>query len=615
MSMTADHQRINDAVMSTAARLLQAAQEDEHGIYWITPPHIQGGAPGESTDLFNGTTGILFFFLSLYDYTGEAAYLRVCIRGTARLLQHPEIRQPAFYPFYTGATGILLLCIRMHRYTGNSDYLEQALLLTYSYQQGILQEVKKDDLLSGDAGNLLLFTHLYAYTQHPCYLEIMRQLIDQLLSHARIAPAGLKWDPVKQAYDSLTGFSHGGSGIAFALLQAARCLHSDGLLYLAEQALAYENTYADPARNNWMDLRTGVKRMQQLADTQGAAILKWELTPFLAGMSHLNTWAHGAAGIGIARLHIWEHTHHPAYMADIQQALRRCLADAAADNRGDYTLCSGYGGIAAFLVEAARILKQPYLTAAAQRIAIAAIDYSEKHHTYNSHLITDPEDPGLLSGLAGAGYFLLSTIHAPGPDSILHPAINTENTEINVNAYTLNEIKEKLFSRYYPRTWQTLTQDETIAGILLQARDIPGLRILLREQIIRHPDARSLFLNEDTATDLWLQHKGWLQHRECRRLQQQLIQQVTEHRLLVISRHVKVCGQVIWYSHDTGINSTSAGKLTAVILEWLATPMSMIQLQEQLMQTQPPGTPDAVAYNIITAQVNELLQCGFITPA
>src|SRR5690606_36638977 len=112
--------------------------------------------------------------------------------------------------------------------------------------------------------------------------------------------------------------------------------------YLAEEALAYEMLYYDAAASNWLDLRLTSTRLEE------ADIMDWQTDRFRKYASDANSWAHGAAGVGIARLYAWQVTGKDCYLQQAQAALQRCLEDARQLPRGDVTLCSGYGGIAAF---------------------------------------------------------------------------------------------------------------------------------------------------------------------------------------------------------------------------------------------------------------------------
>jgi lantibiotic modifying enzyme len=94
--------------------------------------HCEQGKPGESTHIFNGSAGILLFFLSLYKYNKKQCYLQTALSIANRLLKHADTGSPRYYTFYGGAAGMLYICTQLYRSTGNAVYLEKALELERS---------------------------------------------------------------------------------------------------------------------------------------------------------------------------------------------------------------------------------------------------------------------------------------------------------------------------------------------------------------------------------------------------------------------------------------------------------------------------------------------------
>ncbi|MBW8682960.1 lanthionine synthetase LanC family protein [Chitinophaga rhizophila] len=482
-----DEQRIQIALSAITDRLLPL----------IHPDRIQEdlSQPGASIDLFNGKAGMICFYLRLADY--QPAYRAACIAAADTLLFHPAVFQQSYYTLYTGATGLLYLCVQLYEVTNDALYLHRAGELTARFQEGILQEVIQDDFISGHAGNLLVLTQLYGYTKDNEILLLIRQLADKLLSNARIAKQGLRWGHFKGSYDCLTGFSHGASGIAHALLQVAGYFRDEGLEYLAMEAWRYEMTYHDPARNNWLDLRLTSTRLQD------ADIMDWELTRFQQYISDVNSWAHGAAGIGLANLYAWRQTGQAHFGTAVTAALERCMADANNLSRGDYTLCSGYGGIALFLLQAAEILKKPDLRDMAKQLAVAAVNYFEKHGTYNSFISGSVNDPGLFSGMAGVGYLFASVLLPPRSNDIIVPCICVPAHDSPL--YAAGAVKRQLFSRYYERS--LAIADPAAVDM---ANDVHQLEALLRPTLYRE----DCFIYEQSLTNVWRYHRGLLYYTQ-----------------------------------------------------------------------------------------------------
>ncbi|HEY8918707.1 MAG TPA: lanthionine synthetase LanC family protein, partial [Chitinophaga sp.] len=459
--MEQDKAIVEEEVFRIAAQLLPVIHPD------VVVNSNQG------TDLFNGSAGVILFYLRLYDHCKDPLYLQVCEQAAAVLLENPAIHRQQYFTLYTGATGLIYLCIKMYEATAAEKYLNHALLLLQHFEPGILQQVVQDDFMSGHAGNIFLLTYLHAHTENDSVKSLTRSLTDKLIQQARIAPQGLRWGHVKRSYDCLAGFSHGASGIAYALLQAAQYWEDEGLTYLAEQALHYEMLYYDAAANNWLDLRLTSTHLYE------ADIMDWQAAGFRKYVSDANAWAHGAAGVGLSRLYAWQLTRNPSYLQQVNQALERCLKDVQQLQRGDFTLCSGYGGLASFLLQAAGILQRPQLRLAAQQTALAAVQFYRQQGVYNTYVPDANNDPGLFSGLAGVGYFLVDTLLPYKEDAITHPTIYSTPRKKRVPLYAPGEVKKKLFLRYYSRTILLLQEQERWQD----ANNIPALEAILQRHI------------------------------------------------------------------------------------------------------------------------------------
>jgi lantibiotic modifying enzyme len=541
---------------------------------------------GESTDIFNGSAGILLFFLSLYKYNNKQCYLQTALAIANRLLKHADITTPRYYTFYGGAAGVLYICTQLYKSTGNLAYLEKALELERSYSTGFRERVTQCDLLSGQAGILLAVSHLYAYTKEPSLLTTMDGVISRLVSGAHIARTGLKWDTFKHSYDSLTGFSHGASGIAFALSQAGHYFGAGGLQYLAEQAFEYEATYFDSHTGNYMDLRIGVERMQNIRSEYNDLLYEWPLSAFQPTMSGISSWAHGAAGCALSRLFAFEATGEQVYVQQAGKALACSWEYFLQQQYIDYSLCSGYGGIAAVFVQAAKTLNEPEWHTRAMQIANAAIDYYNKQGTYNSKVPQHITDPGLFSGMGGVGYWLLGCLQSFEADDVLHPGLVTahppcSDSNIISEKYTSAFVNRMIYSKYYPET-----------------------------------------------VSLWKQHTGFLQYRQRRLLTEALLEQyrlLADEQWLMLTfktaTHIVVTdkdneqGQELYYCHEAGIGHVRLTGFAAILLHRFQKDRSVEAVAVAIQHQFFINENKAAVQQATIAQVKELVNAGFLIPA
>jgi hypothetical protein len=626
MSRFPDSRLFEEEVFRIADTLLASLQQDEDGYYWQRRRLNDTGTAlplPETTDIFNGSAGTILFFLALYRYQPDDRYIDCCRQVLDKLLKKVYADTPAYYTFYTGATGLIYVCISMYETTGSYSYIEEAIQLAFYLEQGFSKRVVKDDLLSGHAGNLLVLTYLYAHSGEQSLLAIIRQIADTLISHARIADVGLKWDNEKFAYDSLTGFSHGAAGIAYALLETGRYFEDEALCYLGEQALAYEMQYFDTQKNNWMDLR--VNSLQIPHDE----ILNWNLESFKKRMSDTCSWAHGAAGAGLTRLHAFHITGNAFYAEQARIGIQRTLQDVSTAARNNYTLCSGYGGHILLLLKAAQVLGDSSLHAQAEMYAQNAMQFFQQHGTYNTYSAVTHDDPAFLSGLAGMGYLYLQFLLPYDGNTVLHPLIPGHAKEYGTSAlYDITTVKADILGCHFKQTLSLLMPD-TLPWHRIG--DIQELEQYLMQQINQDQQEELLetFTFESTMTSLWKMHKGMLCYRK-KAQQLQIIsrnmQQNDDHVLLnkklVLCSHVKIhssrSAYKVMYCHEQGVAITSVNRLPGLVLSQLQYPATIATVITSIAEIHFPGQSMEIRKRLssaILAQVRSLLQHGLITAA
>lgn len=579
MNKLSDRSFIEAEVTRIADELVKLGNRDAKGLYWKTPNSHAPGEMTESIDLFNGNAGIILFFLAIYRYKKKQEYLQTALEAAGRLLQHEQVLHPQYYTFYGGATGILYVCIQLYKATGQTYYLQKALQLEQQYRPGYNNRVTQYDLLSGQAGILLAVLHLYACTKEPSLLRSIEEIINKLITGAHPGRTGLKWDTNKHGYDSLTGFSHGASGIAFSLLQTAHFFHAPGLQYLATQAFEYESNYYDPHTGNYMDLRVGAARMTTIREQYNDKLHDWPLATFTPTMSGISSWAHGAAGCAISRLFAYKITGDQ--LSESKAALDYSWLYFQQQKQIDYSLCSGYGGIAASFMLAAQILHQPVWQTRALTIAGSAIEFHDKEHTYNSKIQHTVPDCGLFSGLAGVGYWLLGCLQPLTTDNIIHPALDVSCDVPNAiqEKFSVEEIKAQIKNRYHP----------------------------------------------ELVTGLWRQHTGFLQFRQRRLLIQQRFEsfeQLTDTQWLkqhfITANHIELINveneqtPLLYYCHETGISHMPVSKFTGTLLQHFRKSEALASVAALIHEALFNNEDKKYVEERIIEQVKELVKAGFL---
>ncbi|PWV48830.1 lanthionine synthetase-like protein [Chitinophaga sp. S165] len=609
-----------------ADTLLTSLQQDEDGSYWQRKRVSEDGVVTylpETTDIFNGSAGTLLFFLDLYRYQPDSRYIDCCNNVLDRLLRKTYTTVPAYYTFYTGATGLIYLCIRMYEATGIYRYIEQGIQLAIHLKNGFSNGVVKDDLLSGHAGNLLAISYLYAHSGEMSLVNIIKDICDILINHARISDTGLKWDNEKFAYDSLTGFSHGAAGIAYALLETGRYFKDETLCWLGEQALAYEMQYYDAEKNNWMDLRLNSLRIPP------GEIIDWDLLSFKPRMSDACSWAHGATGATLSRLHAYHITGNTRYAEQANLGIQRTLRDISAPSRNNYTLCSGYGGHILLLLKASDVLVDASLYTKAVMYAQNALHFFRRHGTYNTYSAATHDDPALLSGLAGIGYLYLQFLLPYRGNTVLHPQIPGDVTDHgSLILYNIAEVKANILGAHFKQTL-SLQQPDIICWKRVQ--NIQELEQYLLRQICNDPqiELSEIFEFERGMTTLWKMHKGMLCYRKKGQQLQSICRKIIAYddntllnKKLVLCSHVKIhsaqAGYKVMYCQEQGVSILSVNRLPGLILSQLQQAKTINDVVNNITAHHFPGQSTDQQQQIVIAilgQVRLLLQYGLLTAA
>jgi lantibiotic modifying enzyme len=198
----------------------------------------------------------------------------------------------------------------------------------------------------------------------------------------------------------LTGFSHGASGIAHALLRAGELTGDERFYRAALGGIAYESTQFIAGEKNWQDLR---KLSDSQTEGQGQ------------GPRVMTAWCHGAPGIGLARLHAMTMLNDDELRHDLETALETTAEKGFGASQ---CLCHGDFGNLDLLIEAGRLPEYRQWRSAALDIGGSLLKLGQDH----GWLCSTPkglETPGLMLGLSGIGYELLRLVDPEFVPSIL----------------------------------------------------------------------------------------------------------------------------------------------------------------------------------------------------
>jgi lantibiotic modifying enzyme len=356
--------------------------------------------------LYSGTTGVALFLAELYGQTRDAQFKSVSVAALKRSLhylkRHPVQNSPL--SVFSAHLGVAYVTARFVD-IGLGDGLEDDLQWLIDQSLDALKAPHLLDLINGNAGAIPVLLALARRPGFQMCLDAARTCGEELCSTA-IRQNGLcVWDTERAVGPGMnappmTGFSHGASGMALALLELYAQTGSAAFLDTARRAFAYEDTFFSRGSGNWLDLRAPHR------------VVEDELAGTFA-----TVWCHGAPGIGLARLRAM--SLDPESRDDYERMARIALTtttsaieQSLATPRSDATLCHGLSGLAEVALIFGEVLDDDGCRALAADTASKIIRLYGDRGDWPSGTTTGKLNPTLMLGNAGVGHQFLR-LHAP----------------------------------------------------------------------------------------------------------------------------------------------------------------------------------------------------------
>lgn len=398
----ATRERLLAAARAVGDRLEVLALRDEHNVNWVGLSFA-----GERTwtlmplteELYNGNLGVCLFLSYLGQVTGEERYIALARKVLMKIPERVrKIRtQVNTISAFNGLGALIYTLAHAGALWDEAALIEAAEELVLGLPELIDQD-KTLDIIVGSAGCIGALLSLYHCTASPRAFNAAIQCAEHLLTHARPMKCGIGWETTIKSTAPLTGFSHGASGIASALLDVMSLTGDLRFKTAALQAFSYERSVFSTSEMNWPDFRA-------------------DLTPHNMP-AFMCTWCHGAPGVGRARLRALDHFDDAEVRADLDYAVKTTLAQGFGHS---HSLCHGDLGNLEFLMETAQGLHDSKLLNHVNHIAASILLSIEKHGWLCSTPLS-VETPGLMTGLAGIGFGLLRLAEPASVPSVLNLA-------------------------------------------------------------------------------------------------------------------------------------------------------------------------------------------------
>jgi hypothetical protein len=373
---------------------------------WLgPPPESERGRSLESLrfDLYAGTSGIGLFLAELAAATNNAEARRTSLGALQQALTRAREAPETSIGLYDGHTGVAVAAARAGILLDEASLVDAARSLALQQDRRRPGEDAHDDLLSGRAGAVLGFLLLSKLLDEHAFVTPALRMAEELVERSRPGPRGRSWrsrlfrDSVDQ-----TGMSHGAAGIALGLIEASAACGDDRLRLAAEQTFDYEWSWFNVDAQNWADLR-GVRGGH-----------RGEL------LAYSTDWCHGAPGIALSRLAAYRAFGSERFKREailgLDTTLRRVSNSLQAGfDAANACLCHGPLSCGDTLLVGARFLDDArYRASALDMGAVAASAWRSAGSEGRGRA-----SPGLMTGMAGLGYFLLRASGRPMPSLLL----------------------------------------------------------------------------------------------------------------------------------------------------------------------------------------------------
>jgi lantibiotic modifying enzyme len=398
---TGNRERLVEGARTIVRSIRDAARPGGDGApCWLGP--LEEGSPRAPAGpwLYGGTAGIALLLAASHRVAGEPGDRELCLAALAPLRRrYGDLAAERPERVAGGIGGLIGISSLIYSFIQVGRLLDEPALIGEAHEISSLltpEAIAGDrhlDVTQGAAGALLVLLALDrvapgASSRGFAPLELAGlcafRLLSQRVSYEGRPPA---WSSFGRP--PLSGFAHGASGIALALLRLHERTGAAELRTAALAGLAYERTLYSPEAGNWRDLP-------------------------LPDRGLINAWCYGAPGIALARLRAGLQAEDPEETAAALAATgRRALTPA------DH-LCCGNMGRAEILAYAARRLGDPDLLRLALGLAFGVLQRRQANRSSPAGGETGALDPTFFKGEAGVAFALL---HLAEPEALPFPLL------------------------------------------------------------------------------------------------------------------------------------------------------------------------------------------------
>ena len=394
--MKPDRETYKQAAVTIANKICRDAIWQDNSCNW-TGLATEDGPLGRTVytralppDFYDGVAGVAFFLLQVQRIYPHRVILKTLKGALQQLITIEPDEKNFLNGFYQGRAGVIFV-LKMAAQLFDDDKMDKEAEKRLSDLLAVTEAEEKTDIISGIAGIILFLLYLYRLDKkRDDLLNHAVKLGKILLAKAEKNENGYSWKTIDTALRNLTGYAHGASGIATALIELFGITKDEDFLAGTKEAFRYENSFFNSEKQNWPDFR--FDNISKKPEDEVCSL----------------AWCHGAPGIGLARFRAYEITGDKSFPDDGMKALHVNRKYLAEDMLHDYTLCHGLFGNASLLLKAASVLKEEIYEKEIDELAGKCLQqFISRNIPVPNGYHSSKESPCFMQGNSGIGYFFL----------------------------------------------------------------------------------------------------------------------------------------------------------------------------------------------------------------
>ena len=383
-------------------RILERAIIHDKYIQWVSPHLSPNGklvSGPLNFNIYDGLGGIAIYLAS-YAQTFSDSRVDIIlpqVHSTINKLVEKSVYRRNASAYY-GLPSYYYYSHYMKK-TGNLSY--DSIKEYEDFAEKVVRDIesyKSLDFIGGLAGLLKMLVNLYNVEKSEVVKKAAEVVKNTIVNKAITKDQHLYWEADHNRNLTLSGFSHGITGICYALSEyVTKVNHDTSLISVIQQALLYEDRFYDESQHAWKDNRENYS-------THSAPL-----------------WCHGSAGILLGRGKIKDNLGNEVEVNYLEESLQNTLHSGNKHNQG-YSLCHGTLGNLDILNEIRSLEsfrhKEDEITSTIEKWLV---DFRRDLEMYNfqNGIKNDFSGVGFMLGITGQLYALLRLKNPSLPSLLL----------------------------------------------------------------------------------------------------------------------------------------------------------------------------------------------------